>query len=101
MTGRIAKVTLPTGGRISYAYSGESQGINCSDGSTATLTRTLNDDPAGSTWTYTTSTPHGAGTSHTEVLDGNGNGRRTLSSSITRVDRYLLITLRRASDQML
>ena len=48
ITGRIASLTLPTGGTISYAYSGGSNGINCADGSPATLTRTEN----GQTTTY-------------------------------------------------
>lgn len=48
VTGRPASVTLPTGGTISYSYSGGNNGINCSDGSTATLTRTTPDG----TWTY-------------------------------------------------
>lgn len=47
-TGRIASMTLPTGGTISYVYSGGSNGINCADGSTATLTRYTPDG----TWTY-------------------------------------------------
>ena len=52
VTGRIASVTLPTGGTISYSYSGgtgtNNSGIVCVDGSTATLTRTTPDG----TWTY-------------------------------------------------
>ncbi|MGA8221584.1 MAG: hypothetical protein WB780_08005 [Candidatus Acidiferrales bacterium] len=48
VTGRLASVTLPTGGTISYAYSGGSNGIVCADGSTATLTRTTPDG----TWMY-------------------------------------------------
>jgi RHS repeat-associated protein len=48
VTGRLASVTLPTGGTISYAYSGGSNGITCADGSTATLTRTTPDGQ----WTY-------------------------------------------------
>ncbi len=47
-TGRLASVTLPTGGTISYSYSGGSNGITCADGSAATLTRTTPDG----TWTY-------------------------------------------------
>lgn len=54
ITGRIAEITLPTGGSISYTYGGGSNGITCSDGTTATLTRTVT--PGGSepatTWTY-------------------------------------------------
>src|SRR5260370_21161400 len=43
-TGRIASVTLPTGGTISYSYSGGSngRGIYC-DGVTSGITRTIND----------------------------------------------------------
>ena len=48
VTGRIASITLPTGGTITYTYSGGSNGITCGDGSTATLTRQTPDG----TWTY-------------------------------------------------
>jgi RHS repeat-associated protein len=47
VTARIAKVTLPTGGQIIYAYTGGNNGI-LPDGSTATLGRTT---PDGA-WTY-------------------------------------------------
>jgi RHS repeat-associated protein len=43
VTGRIASITLPTGGTINYAYSGGYNGISCNDGSTATLKRTTPD----------------------------------------------------------
>ncbi|MGA3324108.1 MAG: hypothetical protein ABSF45_06515 [Terriglobia bacterium] len=53
VTGRLAKMTLPQGGEIDYAYSGGSNGINCSDGSTATLTRTVKDNNGNAgVWTY-------------------------------------------------
>lgn len=45
-TGRLASVTLPTGGTIYYAYSGGGSGVNgiiCADGSAATVTRTTPD----------------------------------------------------------
>jgi len=48
VTGRIASITLPTGGTIDYTYSGGSHGITCADGSTATLARQTPDG----TWTY-------------------------------------------------
>lgn len=48
VTGRLASIKLPTGGTITYTYSGGSGGITCADGSTATLTRTTPDG----TWTY-------------------------------------------------
>jgi len=47
-TGRIASITLPTGGVISYAYTGNNDGIECSDGSTAALKITTPDG----TWSY-------------------------------------------------
>ncbi|HSZ01702.1 MAG TPA: RHS repeat-associated core domain-containing protein [Terriglobales bacterium] len=50
-TARIASVTLPTGGTITYSYSGGSNGI-LPDGSTATLTRATPDTTGGSPWTY-------------------------------------------------
>ena len=49
-TGRLASITLPSGGTISYTYTGGSNGVECTDGSTAKLTRTLS---PGGTWTYT------------------------------------------------
>lgn len=49
VTGRLAWVILPTGGKIRYDYSGGSSGnITCSDSSPATLTRTTPDG----IWTY-------------------------------------------------
>jgi RHS repeat-associated protein len=51
VTGRLASITLPTGGTITYAYSGGGTGVNgisCTDGSAATVTRTTPDG----TWIY-------------------------------------------------
>lgn len=67
-TGRIGSITLPTGGTISYAYSGGTNGINCADGTPATLTRTT---PDGS-WVYT-HVPTSSTTSTTTVTDPIGN----------------------------
>jgi hypothetical protein len=67
VTGRLASVTLPTGGTISYAYSGGSNGITCADGSTATLTRTTPDG----TWAYAHSESGTAWT--TTVTDAMSN----------------------------
>jgi len=54
VTGRIATVTLPTGGKISYLYSGGTSGINCEDGTAATFNRVLTDGTKDDgTWTYT------------------------------------------------
>lgn len=63
-TGRLASIKLPTGGTISYSYSGGSNGITCADGSTATLKRTTPDGiwnyahtESGSAWTTTITDP--------------------------------------------
>jgi RHS repeat-associated protein len=70
VTGRLASVTLPTGGTISYAYSGGSNGVTCADGSTATLTRTTPDgawtyahSETGTAWTTTVTDPQSNQTS--------------------------------------
>jgi len=63
-TGRIASVTLPTGGTISYSYNnGTYNEIDCGDGGVDSLTRTTPDG----TWTYNRSS--GA----TTITDPNGN----------------------------
>src|SRR5258708_946576 len=70
VTGRLATVTLPTGGEIQYGYgdTGTHNTIECVDGSAATLTRALT--PGGS-WQYTRT---GSGTPWTTTLsDPNSN----------------------------
>jgi RHS repeat-associated protein len=77
VTGRIASVTLPTGGTITYAYTGGSNGIYI-DGSTAGLNRTLS---PGGEWTYSRSLVSGSpvpGSSPgaewtTTIVDPNSN----------------------------
>ncbi len=48
-TGRLATVTLPTGGVITYTYNGVNHGINCQDGGTSGFTEQTPDG----TWTFT------------------------------------------------
>lgn len=68
VTGRLASVKLPTGGTISYAYTGGHNGIECSDGTTSGLTRSTPDG----TWTY--SRTQGTGSAWTTtVTDPQGN----------------------------
>jgi RHS repeat-associated protein len=56
VTGRLASVTLPTGGTISYTYTGGSSGhITCADGSTSGIQRTTPDTPTGTYWNYSRS----------------------------------------------
>jgi YD repeat-containing protein len=49
VTGRLASITLPTGGTITYTYTGGNNGIICADGSAAGLQRVVS---PGGTWTY-------------------------------------------------
>jgi RHS repeat-associated protein len=67
-TGRLASVILPTGGQISYTYTGGTNGIECTDGSTSGLTRQTPDG----TWTYSRALGTGAA-STTTITDPQGN----------------------------
>lgn len=67
VTGRLASITLPTGGTISYSYSGPNAGINCNDGTTMNMTRTTPDGIS----TYSRSVS--GTTSTTTVTDPQGN----------------------------
>src|SRR5579859_718382 len=73
VTGRLAALTLPTGGTISYAYPGPNDGIICGDYSIANMTRTTPDG----TWTYTRvedpSGPINGAGFYTTVTDPQGN----------------------------
>jgi YD repeat-containing protein len=69
VTARIASVQLPTGGTITYAYSGGNNGI-LSDGSTATLKRST-PDTGSNYWTYAHSESGTAWT--TTITDPQGN----------------------------
>jgi hypothetical protein len=51
VTGRLASVTLPTGGTISYSYQGSNNGILCGDGTPPTLQRTT-PDSSPNYWKY-------------------------------------------------
>jgi RHS repeat-associated protein len=72
VTGRVASITLPTGGTISYGYTGINNGVICADGSTAGLTRTTSADTGTSTWTYVRSIG-GSNQSKTVITDGFQN----------------------------
>jgi RHS repeat-associated protein len=67
VTARIKSVTLPTGGSITYTYTGGHNGV-FSDGSTAGLTRTLSDGASwNATWTYTRMQGTGAASETTVI----------------------------------
>jgi RHS repeat-associated protein len=68
VTGRIASVTLPQGGVVSYQYTGGSNGISCTDGTTTGITRGI----TGGTRTYAR-TSITSTTSSTSITDGLNN----------------------------
>ena len=72
-TGRIASVTLPTGGIISYTYTGGSSGnITCADGSTPGFKRYTPDTGMSSYWNYSRAPGTGAA-STTTITDPANN----------------------------
>jgi RHS repeat-associated protein len=81
ITGRLASVTLPTGGTISYTYTGGSSGhINCADGSASGFTRTTPDG----TWTYT-HVPGSGNLSTNTITDPQGNQTVYIFSGIYEI----------------
>jgi RHS repeat-associated protein len=83
VTGRIASVQLPTGGTITYVYSGGNNGI-FSDGSAATLTRTTPDG----TWQYAQVKGTGAA-STTTITDPAGNNTVLQFQGIYEAERQI------------
>jgi RHS repeat-associated protein len=77
VTGRLASVTLPTGGTIAYEYSGGTNGINCTDGTTPTLKRT---PTPGGLWTYSLS---GSGSDWTTTVTDPANNQ-----SVTNFEKF-------------
>jgi len=51
-TGRLAKITLPTGGSVTYAFGGSNDGVSCSSGSVTNLARTVSDGTNSATWNF-------------------------------------------------
>jgi RHS repeat-associated protein len=84
VTGRLASVTLPTGGTISYTYgTGGVNGITCADGSAATLTRQTPDG----TWTYAHSENGTAWT--TNITDPQANATVMNFQQIYETERQI------------
>lgn len=84
ITGRLASVTLPTGGTITYAYTGSNNGIECSDGSAAGLNRTVN---PGGEWQYVRAGTAPATT--TTVTDPQGNQTGVSFQGIYETERHV------------
>jgi RHS repeat-associated protein len=54
-TGRVLRVTLPTGGYFEYDYpsgSGQNDGVNCADGTIVNMSRKVSDGTNVATWKY-------------------------------------------------
>ena len=55
-TGRVKKVTLPTGGSYEYDYGATNDGINCSDGTTMNINRVVTNGSDSGTWNFVRTT---------------------------------------------
>jgi RHS repeat-associated protein len=77
-TGRLQQVTLPTGGSYKWTYSTTNDGINCSDGTTAGMSRTVNDNGNSSTWSYVRNTSNLTTTLTTPQLADTPNANDTV-----------------------
>jgi RHS repeat-associated protein len=51
-TGRLQRMTLPTGGYYEYDYPGANDSVNCADGTTLSMNRVVNDGTNTATWNY-------------------------------------------------
>jgi RHS repeat-associated protein len=76
VTGRIAIVSVPTGGKISYTYPGPNNGIVCADGSTSGLQRSTPDSGSGY-WSYMR-TPETGVAYLTTVTDATAQANQTV-----------------------
>ncbi|MHB8753412.1 MAG: RHS repeat domain-containing protein [Candidatus Acidiferrales bacterium] len=90
VTGRLASVTLPTGGTIDYTYAGSNNGIECTDGSTAELARETSDG----TWTYSRS---GSGTQWTTTIDDPQGNQTSIQFQEATGSNYFYETQRQIS----
>ncbi len=83
-TGRLQKVTLPTGGTYEYDYGSTNDGVNCSSGSVVSMTRKVSDGTTTGTWQY------GTANSVTTVTDAAGNDTvYTFNSSGQETERQM------------
>jgi len=79
-TGRVQRVTLPTGGYYEWDYSSFiNDGINCSDGSTLSMNRTVNDGNGNSAiWNYVRNTSNSTTTVTTPLLSSTSTAYNTV-----------------------
>jgi YD repeat-containing protein len=76
VTARVASITLPTGGTISYSYTGGNNGIVCADGTTAGIKR-YTPDTGSNYWKYDRTAGTGAAYT-TTITDPSSSNNQTL-----------------------
>lgn len=89
ITGRLASVTLPTGGVISYNYTGGSNGIECADGSTAGLQRYTPDTGSTTYWNYSRTLGTGGGPNTTTLTDPQNDQTTFYFQGIYETERQI------------
>ncbi len=77
-TGRLQKVTLPTGGSYEYDYPGANDGANCSDGSALTMNRVVSDGTNSATWNFVRNTANRTTTVTTPSLPDSATAHDTV-----------------------
>ncbi len=91
-TGRLQQVTLPTGGYYEYTYTGSNDGINCPDGTTLSMNRTVSDGTNSATWNYVRNTSNLTTTITTPQLADTPNAFDTVvtfNSSAQEIERQI------------
>lgn len=100
VTGRISKITYPTGGYVTYTYSGGTNGVNCSSLVVPTLVRTENDGSGNtSTWTFVNNNTSGSPTNYIvtatdpagNVTDYNFGGEIVTQKNVYQGNRTSLV----------
>jgi hypothetical protein len=77
-TGRIQRVTLPTGGYYEWDYGATNDGINCSDGTVVSMTRKISDGTNSATWNFVRNTSNLTTTVTTPALADTSNANDTV-----------------------
>lgn len=78
-SGRLQKISLPTGGTYEYDYPAPNDGINCSDGSDLSMNRTVNDANFNSaTWNFVRNATNKTTTVTTPQMSDTSNANNTV-----------------------
>ncbi len=77
-TGRLQKLTLPTGGWYEYDYPGANDSINCADGTALSTNRVVSDGTNSATWNFVRNTTNSTTTVTTPVFPDTPNSNDTV-----------------------